>query len=417
MIKLINSNIFFRQVLTLAGGTAAAQLINLVILPLLTRLYTPNDFGAFALMTATSAILGVFIGMRFENSIIAVKTDGEALQGTYAIMSLAAVTSASLVVIWAIINTVIDLSDKYMLIGYLSISFTFISCCVQAVYFLCNRASLYRIMTQGRIYAAISLAVITLVWGGYLKNFWGLLLGSFVSMLINFIYLWLKSRRARHSIQLLQSNKWQYLKDNIRFPKYLVASSLIDRSSSQGYLILFTRLYGETVTGSLSLYNKVAGLPSVLIGSAIGDVFKRNASERLRAGEYNECKRLVLRTAGILSVIAFIPFILLLFYAPLIFEFVFGSQWRQAGEFARLLAPVFILGFVVSPISSLIYLEDNQKYDLYLQSALLILLVAGIGLAYVYGDVYSAVMAYAFSYCLKYCFEFSICWKIASGES
>lgn len=414
MIKSITSNVFFRQVSLLAGGTAAAQLINLAILPFLTRLYTPDDFGAFAVMTATAAILSVFVSMRYENSIIAVKTNIEAIIGTYSVMLLSILVSLFLTIVWTCVWLFIEISNKYLLIGYLSIAFSVVSCFVQALYFLCNRNAHYQIMTRGRVYAALLLAIISLSWGIYLQSFWGLLLGSFIGMGANFIYLWHKSAGLRNRKEFGLKEVLQYLHANIRFPKYLVASSIIDRSGSQGYLILFTKLYGESVAGSLSLYNKVAGLPSVLIGSAIGDVFKRNASEKLR--EYGECKKLVLRTAGILLAMAIIPFIILLFYAPLLFEFIFGSEWRQAGEFASLLAPVFILGFVVSPISSLIYLGDNQKYDLYLQLVLLVLLVAGIGLAYVYGDAYLAVMAYAISYCIKYCIELRVCWKIASGE-
>lgn len=414
MIKSITSNSFFRQVSLLAGGTAAAQLINLIVLPVLTRLYSPDDFGAFAVMMASAAILSVFVSMRYENSIIAVKTDTEALVGTYAVMMLSIVMSVLLASMWSVVGLSIDLSNKYLFIGYLAIAFSLVSCFVQALYFLCNRSSHYQIMTKGRVYAALSLAAISVCWGLYLQSFWGLLLGSFVGMIVNFSYLWVKSIEIRAETGISTKEVSVYLQANIRFPKYLVASSIIDRSGSQGYLILFTKLYGESVAGSLSLYNKVAGLPSVLVGTAIGDVFKRNASERLR--EYGECKKLLLRTSGMLLAMSAIPFLILLFFAPLLFELVFGGEWRQAGEFARLLAPVFLLGFVVSPISSLIYLEENQKYDLYLQSILLMLLTVGIGLAYFYGGVYWAVMAYAISYCFKYCIELSVCWKIASGE-
>nr|QLL91128.1 O180 family O-antigen flippase [Plesiomonas shigelloides] len=414
MIMFITKNTFFRQIILLAGGTAAAQLINLAILPILTRIYTPSDFGIFAVMSASVAIVNVFLSMRYENAIIAVKTDADALVGTFSVMVLACVVSLALVFFWSVIGFGVELNTKYLLIGYIVIVFSLVTCFTQALYFLCNRLSNYHVMTNGRIYGALSLAVLSISWGYFLHNFWGLLLGSLLGVSINFLYLWCSLGETKNKLFTPNKKVVKYLKDNIRFPKYLVVSSLIDRSGSQGYLILLTKLYGEGVAGSLSLYNRVAGFPSVLVGTAIGDVFKRNASEQLR--KYGECKRLVLLTAAGLLVIAIIPFFLLLFFGPHIFEVVFGSEWRQAGEFARFLAPVFLLGFIVSPISSLIYLEENQKYDLYVQSILLIFLILGLGFSLFFSKVYFAIIAYAISYFFKYCFELKVCWRIASGE-
>lgn len=415
MSNLIRNNTFIRQVYLLAGGTAVAQLINLIILPFLTRLYSPEDFGNFTVMTAASAILSVAVSLRYEHAIIAVRADSEALVGMFSVMVLSFIISVVLGVLWGLFSTFMSLSDKYFLIGYFAIVVSWVNSSIQALYFLCNRHSQYHLMTKGRVYAALSLAIVSLLWGVYKQSFWGLLLGSLAGLIVNLIYLWVASQNIINiKKQITFKDMYHHLKINSRFPKYLVPSSIVDRMGSQGYLILFTKLYGESVAGSLSLYNKVAGLPSVLVGSAIGDVFKRNASESLRKN--GECRALMLKTIGVLFCIGIVPFIVLLVFAPFMFVFVFGDEWRQAGEFSRLLAPVFLLGFVVSPISSLIYLEENQKFDFYLQFVLLILLSIGIGLAYIYGDSYWAVIAFAISYSLKYIIELNICWKIASGK-
>lgn len=413
--KLVQSNSFAKQVSLLAGGTSAAQLINLAILPILTRLYTPDDFGAFAVMIAAAAILAVLISMRYENSIIAVDSDLEASVGLYSVLYLSFLNSVFLSLLWLVGSYVLEVSFKYSLIGYISIMLGLISSCTQAFYYMCNRLSLYRIMTKGRVYASLWLAIISITWGVYLESFWGLLLGSLFSTLVNLLYLWWMSSDKIISDGNLSSRSMKdFLKNNIRFPKYLIASSALDRTGSQGYLIVFKEAYGESVTGALSLYNKVAGLPSVLIGAAIGDVFKRKASEQLRKN--GECVRLLLVTATILFLIAILPFFILLMFAPYLFVLVFGQEWQLAGSYAQLLAPIFLIGFVVSPISSLIYLEDNQKYDLYLQLILMLFLISGIGFAYIYGDASWAVVAYALAYGLKYIIEFGICWKIAGGE-
>lgn len=411
----IKGSVFGRQVLLLAGGTALAQLINLAILPVLTRLYDPEDFGIFAVMAACAALAGVLVTMRYENAIIAVDEEASAKAGLYAVF----LVSFIMVLIGISLLTIIFLSEQitasHFRIGMVALIFTLISAWTQALYFYCNRNSEYRKMTKGRVYGAVTLAAVSVGWGVAVDDYWGLLLGSISGALVNLFYL-LAVNKDVSTLEAFSLRKdiFNFLVLNKRFPKYLVFSSFIDRVGSQGYLLLFTKVYGESVSGAMSLYSKVAGLPSVLIGTAIGDVFKRNASEQLR--ENGECRQLLIKTIASLLTISIVPFFILLFFGPYIFKLVFGEQWGMAGEFAQLLAPVFLLGFVISPISTLIYLEDNQKYDLILQLILIALLGVSLSIAMFYFDAYVAICAYAASYGVKYCIEASICWKIANGR-
>ena len=416
MIKALRENQFIRQVTLLAGGTAMAQLINLLSLPVITRLYSPEDFGVLAVMTAVAAMGGVIISLRYENAIIAVHSIDDAKKGVYSIFWISLLLCLVGFVTFTVIAYLVDLSRKYYSVGVLSTLLMLTSAWVQALYFYNNKISNYKHMTKGRVYAALVLAFTSIGWGITQGGYLGLLLGAFLGMLSNFIYLF----GITKGVSLLEfyqqrSNVVNFAVVNNRFPKFLVVSSLIDRAGSQGYLLVFTKFFGESVAGSLSLYNKIAGLPSVLVGNAVGDVFKRNASERLR--ETEECKRLFIKTAKSLILLAVTPFLLLAFLAPFAFSFVFGGEWGIAGEYAQILSPVFFMGFVVSPLSSLIYLEDNQRYDLMLQVILFSLLVMSLTLAIIFGDAYWAVIAYATSYFVKYIIEALICWNIAKGPN
>jgi O-antigen/teichoic acid export membrane protein len=82
-IKKTNSNIikskFNRNVLTLMTGTAIAQALPIAITPLLTRIYTPEDFGVFALFIAIVTIFGQIINGRYELAIMLPKKDEDAI--------------------------------------------------------------------------------------------------------------------------------------------------------------------------------------------------------------------------------------------------------------------------------------------------------------------------------------------------
>ena len=53
----------------LASGIGLTQILYLAITPVLTRLYTPEDFGILAVFGATAAVWGVVSSLRYEYSI------------------------------------------------------------------------------------------------------------------------------------------------------------------------------------------------------------------------------------------------------------------------------------------------------------------------------------------------------------
>jgi O-antigen/teichoic acid export membrane protein len=76
--RLLPKSRFAREVGVLAGGTVTAQLMGILAAPLLTRLYTPDDFGVFAVYTAICGMIGVVATLRYELAIPLQKDDRDA---------------------------------------------------------------------------------------------------------------------------------------------------------------------------------------------------------------------------------------------------------------------------------------------------------------------------------------------------
>ena len=75
----IQASKFSKNSLLLIGGTAISQLIPIGISPLLTRIYTPKEFGVLALFVSIAKIISVFSTGRYEPAIVLPKKDKEAL--------------------------------------------------------------------------------------------------------------------------------------------------------------------------------------------------------------------------------------------------------------------------------------------------------------------------------------------------
>ncbi|MBF4218060.1 lipopolysaccharide biosynthesis protein, partial [Vibrio anguillarum] len=69
---------FSKNVLTLMTGTGIAQAIPIAIIPILTRMFSPEDFGLLALYAACVSILGVVATGRYEIAIMLPKDDEDA---------------------------------------------------------------------------------------------------------------------------------------------------------------------------------------------------------------------------------------------------------------------------------------------------------------------------------------------------
>ena len=70
---------FSRNVLTLMTGTTIAQAIPIAISTILTRIYTPEDFGIFALYMSIASMIAVVATGRYELAIMLPKKDEDAV--------------------------------------------------------------------------------------------------------------------------------------------------------------------------------------------------------------------------------------------------------------------------------------------------------------------------------------------------
>ena len=78
MVKIIKSE-FSKNVLTLMTGSTIAQVLPIVFTPILTRLYSPEEFGVFAFYISLVTFLIVFSSGRYEQAIVLPKTDKQAI--------------------------------------------------------------------------------------------------------------------------------------------------------------------------------------------------------------------------------------------------------------------------------------------------------------------------------------------------
>ncbi|MFC1817256.1 lipopolysaccharide biosynthesis protein, partial [Thermodesulfobacteriota bacterium] len=164
----------------------------------------------------------------------------------------------------------------------------------------------------------------------------------------------------------------------------------------------------------LGLTQRAIRMPMTLVASSVAEVFKQ------RAGYYfarqGECREFFIKTSKTLLIISVLPFLMIITLAPALFSFLFGAEWRTAGEFTRLMGIMFFFQFTVSPVSSMFVIAEKQKYDLWIQSGLFVGTVLALSAGYyLYGSAKTAILLFSLVYSLKYGFEFLMAYRFSKG--
>src|SRR5699024_5072075 len=127
-------------------------------------------------------------------------------------------------------------------------------------------------------------------------------------------------------------------------------------------IFLLTSLVGPAAVGFYNIGRTVLALPSRLIGQSIGNVFYPRIARAANNGE--NLKKLIKKATLGLGAIGIIPFGTVVIFGPWLFEFVFGSGWDVAGEYARWIALNSYTVFMNKPSVRSMPVLSAQRFQL-----------------------------------------------------
>lgn len=399
-------------------GTSIAQAIPIAISPILTRIYTPEDFGVLALYVAIVSICASFVSGKYELAIMIPEDDKEVFD-----IFILGILIVFFVVFCLLLMVVFLNSYLSNLLGSEKIGFwlyfipisVFFSGIFNLLSYFNNRLKNYKDIANANIAKSlIAVFIQTLI--GYLKQgALGLIIGQILSsmfanfkLLKNIINKKEKLQNIKKTDILVVAKKYQ------NFPKFLILSGLANTLAFSLLNILISAFYGSYFLGLYSLINRVFYLPQTLIGSSIGQVFFQEASQELK--DFKTTHKTYLKVFKRLFIIALPIYIVFFFSAEYIFAFAFGEQWVEAGDYAKILIPLFFINFIISPLSAIFNIAQRQKLDLLFQFFLLIMVIVSIMLSKFYDLSFKdMLMTYAIFLSFAYIINIIISFSISKG--
>lgn len=411
LVDLLPRSEFFREALKISAGTGAAQLIVILSSPLLTRLYSPSDYGAFAVAASILAILAAVAALGYEFAIPLPKADREAadvLALCVVVVSVVGLTSAiglSLLTLAGVIA--LGLYLPLITLGLLA------SGVVAAFIGWAIRMKSYTEIVANRFTVSATVVVVQLGLGLLGASGIGLLVGTVSGSIAGAARLaWSTSRRDSEVLGgVTRPGILAVARRYRRFPIFSAPSILLNTLGIEAAILLIVGLYGTDVGGQFALCQRVMALPVTIVAAAIAQVYFAEAA-RIGRDRPKELRTLFWRTTRTLAGASIGPFILVAVTAPLAIGLVFGQTWTEAGYFVMILAPMYFLQFVISPTGATLDIAERQEMRLLREIVRLVLVGGAVVAAATLGlPPIGAVAAISIAGCLTYLLYGFVSWR------
>ena len=397
---MLNTNPFFRKlhqsefvrnVGTLLTGTAIAQAIPVLLSPVLSRLYTPDDFGILALFMAISIVISVIATGRYELAIMLPEEKRDATN----LMALAVLLTIGT----SILTLILVLILKGFIAGFfdepgienwlyfipLVVFFTGI---YNTFNYWSTRHKTFKRNAAARISQSSAMVGTNLGMGFAGSGAIGLVAGYILGQAIAASVLAWKTLQKFPELTkdisryLIKSNAMKYR----NFLRINTPHAFIGSLQDHGIVYVIMAFFNKAILGSYSFAFRLVTAPASLIGSSIYQVFYQKATTALQDGQ--EIQPMVLRIYRNLFVIGLPIFAILFFWGPPIFGFVFGEEWIMAGEIAAIIAPWLFLNFIATPVSCITVIMNKQWQGMLLSVADITMKVIAIAIGGMHDDVY-----------------------------
>jgi O-antigen/teichoic acid export membrane protein len=348
------------------AGTLIAQVLPLLFYPIFTRLFTPADFGTFAIISMIATPLAIIASGAYEQAFLLVKSErATANLFRFILLRCLAILLLGLLLLLASRDVIaLALADPTLrtwliFVPLISLGQVIYNCTSEWLV----RERAFRGLTLNRISQSFTLSLSKLAFGfgGWIGG--GLVLGE---LLGRTLYMGSTYHRVWREPLSCNPANWRRVAAMGRryrgFPRLMVPDQLINTFGGSIHVLAVGYAFGPTELGYVSLLFSALYLPVTVISSSVKDVFRQRASvDYARTGN---CRPLYVKLLWPIALLGVVGFGILYFISPWVFIFVFGDEWAPVGEYARILIPMFFCNFVAMSLGGVLVLAQQMGVSL-----------------------------------------------------
>ena len=345
-----------RSASVLISGTVIAQLISILLQPILRRLFTPESFGIYSVYLSLVGMILILCSLRYDDTIVLPKSDKESIN----LVGLSLIISFFFNLLIFILVFILG----KRIISFLNLPANFpvsILYIIPAGAFLFSTySSLNAWLIRRKKYYSISLNKmirrssegVAQISFAILKSFNGLIYSDIIGQAANVATVAIQAKKNELNLKLISLTKLKYVfRKYSEFPKYNLIPAFM---SSCSYLlppIFINKYFSPETAGFFDLSKLLLSIPLAFIASSISSVLLQKMAEKFNRKEsfLTELKPILY----IVGLIAVFEVLAILLFGEELFKIVFGSQWITSGKISKIMVWSFALNFIASSFTSI----------------------------------------------------------------
>jgi O-antigen/teichoic acid export membrane protein len=393
----VKTSVFFKNILVVMAGTGIAQIISIGLSPVISRLFTPSDFGIAGSFGAIAGMIAAAVTLEYSQAIMLPKEREDAL-GLLAI-SFVCTAAVSLATLIACLAAPAAMNGLMKTRGFWPLALLVFSTLISGLNYACQawavRVKAFKVTSTSQVIRSLTGKGATIGFGILKLGAPGLIIANIlgnVAASVNLVRvlrpdlpsLWTKTRRAGLA---------KLAREYRDFPLYSASQNVINAISAGLPVLLLTRFFGLPIAGAYAFAMTVLTFPMGFILSALRQVLFQKASESQHQGR--SLAALYVKVTATLFAMALIPTAVVLIWGPQLFAWIFGAQWFTAGELSRSLMIWMAVVFCNLPAVLFGRIIRIQRFVFFYELGLLAARTAALILGGLFLTAYQTVMAYA----------------------
>ena len=383
---------FYNNVFKLLTSISIAQLIPIIITPILTQYFTPEDFGVYGLYVSICSIFGIVASGKYDVAIMLPQKKEDSINILFLSFLITFLFSTFC---FSILNIFDDVffkltNSKFLKEYYFIIPISiFLISMNQSLIVWFNRNKKYNTIANQNLLKSGSNSGSSLILGIQSIHV-GLIISHLISLIIisfwNIVHFIQECNKYNINQKLIRRNFLKY----IDFLKFSTVSNLFNSFSNIGMTALIVIFFGPKIAGLYFLAEKLIAIPISFITSSVSQVYFQQASKLFHSNK----KELIKLTNQIQKNVFFVLFPFLLIcsvFGENIFS-LFGDEWTEAGVIVKYFAVFILFKNIYSPISHIGDILNKQKVLLVFNVSLFIFQLSAFSFLKEYSDIKAALL-------------------------
>ncbi|HCZ5721111.1 TPA: type 8 capsular polysaccharide synthesis protein Cap8K [Staphylococcus aureus] len=347
-------------------SSGIAQVILIINTPIITRLYSPAEFGEFTIFSNIAMILIPIINARYDLLIVNAKNDRSAnilSQISFLISLLILLILIPILAIsaWLYPNFILDFIFIIIMLFLVSLTNIFTN--------YLNKERKYKVLSLINVFRAGSMALLQIIFGLLSLGSLGLIIGFSLSYITGITLGYKTFKKHFNIVRNKEETKALFLENKNQLV-YSTPSILLNSLSFSVVVFFIGILYTNTEVGIYGMAIRVLGIPVTIISLGLSKIFMQQANDYyIERGNF---RNLLLKFSSTLVIVSIILYVPLYLFSEELVNILLGHSWVDAITVIKIVIPLFVIRLIVSTVSLSVIVLQKQQLELILQALFLI---------------------------------------------